>query len=522
MNDSSTSPLGVQALTDGSVPLEQRQPDHLIGNQLLELVLESGQLGLWDWNVVTGETRFSDYWAHMLGMDPSEVEPHVRVWEGLMHPEDEARTTEILNAHLRGDTEFYESEHRLKRKGGGWVWVLDRGKVIERDADGKPLRAVGTHTDITLRKEAESLAAEKERQIRTLINIVPEIVWSADSSGRITYANEQWYDFAGKSSDANFQESYLKALHPDDVDKVRDVWTLSEATGNQFNVELRLKSKDGIYRWFLVRGEPARNENGDIEQWFGIATDITERREHEVERENLLQAAESANRSKDDFLAMLSHELRSPLNAIYGWTQILERGGLDEEKVAHAVEVIGRNVRLQKTLIEDLLDVSRIISGKIRLESERFSLVPVVTGSVEAIRPAAEKKAITLNVEIGETLAEVKGDRNRLAQVTNNLLVNALKFTPEKGTITVRLKDGDGCVHLEVSDTGEGISPELLPHVFDLFKKPEYNHKRKFGGMGLGLTLVKHFVGLHGGSCAVDSDGEGKGATFKVDIPYAA
>lgn len=489
------------------------------GADLLEHVLEAGQLGYWDWNVATGRVIFSDHWARMLGMDPAEVEPHVRVWEGLMHPDDERRTTEVLEAHLRGETEYYESEHRLRCKDGGWVWVLDRGKVIERDAEGKPLRAVGTHTDITLRKEAERIAEERDRQMRTLIGIVPEIVWSSDTEGRLIYANPQWYDFTGGDSNVSAQDSFLESLHPDDAASVRAAWLEAKASGHQFHAEMRMRSRDGGYRWFLVRGEPARNERGDIVQWFGMATDITERRRTEEERERLLEQAESANKSKDEFLAMISHELRSPLNAIYGWTQILERGGLDEERVRHAMEVIARNVRLQKTLIDDLLDISRIVSGKIRLESELFPIASVVVSAVEAVRPAVEKKSIVLDLDLSMADGEVRGDRNRLTQVVNNLLANAVKFTPEQGSIKVELARDGAVARLEVSDSGEGISPEVLPHVFNLFRNPVSTEKRKYGGMGLGLTLVRHFVELHNGSCSAHSDGEGKGARFTVEIP---
>lgn len=489
-------------------------------DRLLEMALEAGQLGFWDWNIVTGAVVFSDFWSRMLGMDPSEVEPHVSVWEGLMHPDDEAKTTELLNAHLEGKTEYYESEHRLKHKDGGWVWVLDRGRVIERDDQGRPLRAVGTHTDITRRKEAERLLDERDKQFRALINVVPDIVWSAGPDGQMTYANEQWFEFVGEDAKSvSVQESFLAAIHPEDLSSVRTVWLGSRESGNQFHSEMRLRSKDGDYRWFLVRGEPARNEADGIIQWFGIATDITERRAIEAERERLLAVAESANQSKDEFLAMLSHELRSPLNAIYGWTQILEKGGLDEERVSHAIEVIGRNVRLQKTLIEDLLDVSRIISGKMRLDSEVFPFERVVAAALDAIGPTAEKKSIFVRKEIEGGPFEIRGDRNRLAQVVNNLLTNAVKFTPEHGLVQVVLRKEGTQVVLEVRDSGEGIDPELLPYVFDLFRRPEFNQKRKFGGMGLGLTLVKHFVEIHKGLCEARSDGEGRGATFTVRLP---
>lgn len=498
----------------------------LASETLLELALEAGQLGFWDWNIVTGEVALSEQWARMLGRRLEDIEPHVSVWEGLLHPDDEPNTTRILNAHLEGKTPYYESEHRLRHSDGSWIWVLDRGRVIERDAEGKALRAVGTHTDITKRKAVEHLLHERDVQMRALINVVPEIVWSACPDGRLEYANQKWYDFVGPERKNDVQETFLEALHPEDAPSVRQQWLWSQAHGASFRAVMRLKNADGIYRWFRVQGEPARGEAGEIANWFGIATDITEQREAEAERErylaaeqNLREEAELANKSKDDFLAMLSHELRSPLNAIYGWIQILERGEFDKEKVEHAIDVIGRNVRLQKSLIEDLLDISRIVSGKIRVEMEPISLNSVVRAAVDAIRPTAEKKGIDLQAMLNLDPDEMQGDRNRMLQVVGNILTNAVKYTHEGGTIRVALGRIGNRALLTISDDGEGIDRELLPKIFGLFKDGGTLGKRKFGGMGLGLTLVKFFVELHGGTVSAASEGSGKGATFKVDLP---
>lgn len=494
---------------------------------LLEHVLEAGQLGFWDWNVTTGEVIFSDQWARMLGMNPAEVEPRVTVWQGLTHPDDEQRTMEILEAHMRGETDCYESEHRLKRKDGHWVWVLDRGKVIERDAEGKPLRVVGTQTDITQRKEAERQVLAKDGLIRALINVLPEIVWSAGVDGKLDFANQKWFDFIGSQND-DVQEAFLKALHPEDALSVRDHWLGSRESGETFNSVLRLKNSDGEYRWFQVRGEPSRDGDDDdgITHWFGIAVDITVQRRADEDRirfveaeKHLREEAELANKSKDDFLAMLSHELRAPLNAIYGWVQILERGDLEKEKVARAVDVIGRNVRLQKSLIDDLLDLSRIISGKIRIEMQNLSFNSVVRNAVEAVRPAADRKGITVNSALNLDPDEMRGDRDRLLQVIGNILTNALKYTPEGGEINLQLdRVGERAV-LTISDNGEGIEPHLIPRIFGLFKDAGALGQRKFGGLGIGLTLVKYFVEAHGGTVSAASEGPGRGAAFRIELP---
>ena len=239
-----------------------------------------------------------------------------------------------------------------------------------------------------------------------------------------------------------------------------------------------------------------------------------------LEREQVLRReAEAANRAKDEFLAMLSHELRTPLNAIYGWTRILQTGSLDPAKTTQAIETIARNVRLQNALIEDLLDVSRIVSGKMRLESETLSLVSVLHSTLEAARPSAAKQSVSIASCFDPTADEMFGDKHRLQQVFNNLLANAIKFTPANGAVTVSLERLDDTAKLVFEDSGIGLAPELLPHIFDRFRQADASSKRQYGGLGLGLTIVKHLVELHGGTVSAHSKGENLGATFIVELP---
>ena len=235
--------------------------------------------------------------------------------------------------------------------------------------------------------------------------------------------------------------------------------------------------------------------------------------------ENSLFAEErEANRMKDEFLATLSHELRTPLNAILGWTQLLATERLSEE-VAHGLEVIERNARAQTKLIEDLLDVSRITSGKLRLSVRPMRLCPVVEAAVDAIRPAASAKQITMDVELDDGAQQISGDSDRLQQVVWNLLTNAVKFTPNGGRVEVNLRREGTHLRLRVSDTGRGISPEFLPHVFDRFRQADSTSTRAHGGLGIGLAIVRHIIELHGGSVQAQSPGEGLGASFVVDVP---
>jgi signal transduction histidine kinase len=242
-------------------------------------------------------------------------------------------------------------------------------------------------------------------------------------------------------------------------------------------------------------------------------------RQRTAELSRAMQEAEEANRMKDEFLATLSHELRTPLNAMLGWAQVLRMGKLDTAASARALETIERNARAQAQLIADLLDVSRIITGKLRLDFQPVELRRILDAALDSVRPAAEAKGIRLGVSLGPLASPVLGDADRLQQVVWNLLSNAIKFTPGDGAVEVRLRQNGGSAEVRVSDTGAGIRPDFLPYVFDRFRQAESTITRSHGGLGLGLSIVRHLVELHGGTVEVQSAGEGKGAAFSVLLP---
>lgn len=257
-----------------------------------------------------------------------------------------------------------------------------------------------------------------------------------------------------------------------------------------------------------------------------LELEIAERKRAEKERALMLvreraarAEAEDANRLKDEFLATVSHELRAPLNAMLGWVTLARKGQLDEENRVRALETIERNARIQKKLIDDLLDVSRIITGKLTLDIKPTNLIPIIEAAIESTRPAAEKKGVHLQVKLDPSPCPFSVDSNRLQQVIWNLVYNAVKFTPPGGSAEVRLQHPDGQAEIVVSDTGIGIAPEFLPYVFDRFRQADGSITKKHGGLGLGLAIVRHLVEMHGGAVTADSAGEGKGATFKIRLP---
>jgi PAS domain S-box-containing protein len=285
--------------------------------------------------------------------------------------------------------------------------------------------------------------------------------------------------------------------------------------------ETRRRHKLGHLIDVNVSAAPIRNADGRIAGRIAVIEDITERRHVAREMEKLYADAQQANRAKDDFLAVLSHELRTPLNAMLGWVRMLRRTEMTPEKRAHALEVIERNTLAQVRLIEDILDVSRIISGKLRLERQPLNFVEVAHACAEVIRPSAEARGLTLHVVLPEEPAVVNGDAARLQQVLLNLLSNAVKFTGS-GRIDLVVAAGDGDVRVLVRDTGLGIEPEFLPHVFDRFRQANSSSTRSQTGLGLGLAIVQHIVEAHGGVVRAHSAGASHGSTFEVVLPTIA
>ena len=286
------------------------------------------------------------------------------------------------------------------------------------------------------------------------------------------------------------------------------------------------RAKDGRLIDVSLTVSPVRDASGRVVGASKIARDVTEQKRAAAERERLLEAeraaraeAERANRVKDDFVAMVSHELRTPLNAMLGWTQLMKRGRNDPALIQRGIDVVARNSRLQAQLISDLLDISRIVAGKLQLETRSVDLGAIVGQSLETMEEEARTKGVVIEPSLDDAGSLVSGDASRLQQICWNLLSNAVKFTPRGGRVSVRLTFDGPWARLEVADTGVGIRPEFLPHVFDRFQQADRSITRQFGGLGLGLSIVKHLVELHGGAVEAASEGEGKGATFTVTLP---
>ncbi|MFM2062787.1 MAG: hypothetical protein RLZZ507_2457 [Cyanobacteriota bacterium] len=381
--------------------------------------------------------------------------------------------------------------------------------------------------EIAERQRILEILRQSEERYRYLVEAIPQLVWTSDAQGQTDYFNQNWTEYTGLTLEQSLGYGWLAALHPDDVERSYQVWLNAVETGKSYENEYRFKrAADGCYRWQLARGLPLKNEQDCVVKWFGTCTDIHEHKEIQQERARLLELeqaarakAETANRIKDEFLAVLSHELRTPLNAILGWSQLLQIHKFDEIKTSKALATIERNAKLQVQLIEDLLDVSRILQGKLVLNRVKVNLESIVLPAIETIRLAAETKSIQVNTIFPEKIPQVMGDPTRLQQVVWNLLSNAVKFTPRAGKVEVQIGQFDGYAEITVSDTGKGISVEFLPYVFDYFRQADSSSTRKFGGLGLGLAIVRNIVEIHGGIITAESPGIDQGAKFTVRLP---
>ncbi|MBW4602787.1 MAG: PAS domain S-box protein [Calothrix sp. FI2-JRJ7] len=405
-----------------------------------------------------------------------------------------------------------------------------------------------------IERQAAELAAinaelkKSEEKFRGLSACSPVGIFLTDINGFCTYTNPSCQKIYGLEETRMIGEGWVQAIHPDDRERVINDWYKTSRGGEEYHDEFRIITSSGIERWIYAHSSPMRSDKGNLMGHVGTVEDITARKQAEAEHIELIRAqaarteAENANRLKDEFLAVLSHELRTPLNSILGWAKLLQRQKFDEKNVARGLEIVERNALLQTQLINDILDVSRIMRGKLKLNLTPVNLESLVLQTVNAVHVEAEAKKLHLDcvieplpvalttqshTDIQGASYIVTGDINRLQQVVGNLLSNALKFTPPNGNIQVKLcldNENDFIASaptalIEVRDTGVGITPDFLPHVFDRFRQADGSTTRIHNGLGLGLAIVRHLVEMHGGSVSAASPGVNQGATFTVKLP---
>jgi len=448
-------------------------------------------------------------------------------WMTFVYPDDLPKVRKVW-ANAKEQSIPLVVEFRLKLKDGAVHWHLGHLDP-SKDASGRVTGWFGTATDVNDFRKAVDAVRTSEERFRRLADSAPVLIWLSDTTRNVTWFNRPWLDFTGRTMEQELGKGWIEGLHPDDRQPHMEIYHKSFGARQPFEMDYRLKRHDGEYRWLVDRGIPLFDQDGEFSGYIGGCIDITERKEAEENSETLLKIEQTARAEaertamlKDEFLATVSHEMRTPLTAMLGWVQLLRSGSLPSETVPQALETIERNARAQSKLIDDLLDMSRILSGRLRLDVQRINILEIVEGALATAEPAAAAKKITINRYMDAEVSFVSGDSSRLQQVTWNLLNNAIKFTPSGGEIVVKVGREGSHLEVAVSDTGEGIDPHFLPYVFERFRQQDASTSRRHQGLGLGLAIVKQLVELHGGAVRASSPGVGQGASFTVRLPIAA
>ncbi|WP_445629490.1 PAS domain-containing protein [Nostoc sp. DSM 114167] len=441
-------------------------------------------------------------------------------WEGSYRQQVES----ALAATKTGEVSIFRGYCPTAKGTPKW-WEVVVSPIL--DGSGQLERILLISRDITDRKKIELLLQESEARLKLAYKATQSGLWDWDITRNRAHVSEEYINLFGldPSTKEITYELWLSLLHPDDCASADETVTRTiQQQQEHYEDDFRIIHPDGI-RWLAARGQVFYDTAGNAIRMVGNVQDITDRKQAEIERDRLFQLeqaaraeAERANRIKDEFLAILSHELRSPLNPILGWTRLLQTRKFSEKKTAEALATIERNAKLQTQLIDDLLDVAKILRGKLSIEAAPVNLAFVIESALDTVNTAALSKSIVLH-SVLPNVGQVSGDSNRLQQIVWNLLSNAIKFTPKGGRVETRLERVDDWVKIIVSDTGKGINPDFLPYIFESFRQEDVSITRKYGGLGLGLAIVRQLVEAHGGTITADSPGEGLGATFTVQLP---
>ena len=498
----------------------------------LDAALAAGAIATWTWDIPNNRLFADSKLAQLFNLSLSEgagvlLDKYLQS----IHPDDLGKMTAALNRSVETG-EPYEADYRIVQTDGSIRWVTARG-LAERDGTGRPVRMPGVLVDITERKSLEEelrlrvdqlakadrykedlLASlqESEQKLRLLANTIPQLAWMAHPDGSIFWYNRRWYEYTGTTLDQMQGWGWQSVHDPTVLAQVLERWKESIAAGEAFEMIFPLKGANGQFCPFLTRVNPLRDEQGRILYWFGTNTDISEIKRME-------EALRDADRRKDEFLATLAHELRNPLSPIRNSLEILKMPRVDAATVQQTRAMMERQVHHLVRLVDDLLDVSRVMRGKIELRREPVELATVVARAVETVQPLIEVQGHRLELSLPHESLLVDADPVRMAQLVGNLLTNSAKYTEANGHIWVSASAEESDVVLRVRDDGIGIAPDMLPHVFELFVQADHTSTKAQGGLGIGLTLAKNLAQMHGGTIEARSPGPGKGCEFIVRLP---
>jgi PAS domain S-box-containing protein len=477
----------------------------------LRMAQRAARIGAFEWRITDNVNVMSPDLLALYGLSPDQSIGTYDTWLNCVHPEDRAAADAAVRKSL--DTDVFDHDFRVIWPDGSVRWLSARARV-SRDGSGRPARMVGVNVDITDRKNAEESLRRSEHLYRAIGESINYGIWVCDPQGNNIYASDSFLRLVGLTQEECSSFGWIRVLHPDDAQATSAAWAECVRAGGPWEREHRVKGVDGQWHHVLARGVPIRDEHGSITHWAGINLDISDLKSAQ-------EALQEADQRKNEFMATLAHELRNPLAAIRNVTRLMQGRGEDSTEARWSSGVVERQVEHLARLVEDLLDVSRITQGKVTLRRERLLLSAVVHNAVETSRHAIEAGRHHLEVSLPEEPIFLQGDLTRLAQVLENLLSNAARYTPPGGRIRLEARrDGEQAV-LSIIDDGVGIPQPMLARVFEMFTQVEGAIDRATGGLGIGLTLVKRLVEMHGGTVRAQSEGPGRGSRFDVRLPLA-
>jgi PAS domain S-box-containing protein len=504
-------------------PHTANKPSPTDYERLLREALEASGTSVWEWNPITDQLFGVEGMTTLLGVTPDEESPTQDHWERRVQPDDNAETDKQYQRHARGETPFFEHEYRARAKDGSWKWILERGRVVERLPDGRPVRVVGTLSDVTQRHEAQERERELTERLQKISRHVPGMVYQfrrgPDGSDCYPYVSQSCIELIGLTPSQLTEDAAALRSRIDerDTERVLESIDVSRRDLRPWHCEFRVRRVDGELRWFSGSSTPQAEPDGGV-LWHGYMQDVTDLRELSAARE-AAATSQAANRAKTDFLSRMSHELRTPLNAVMGFAQLLERD---------KVERLTPNQRRRVTLIHEagehllqmigeLLDLTRIEAGQLSVSAADVPLTDLLSECVDLLRPSADAASVLLAPVLPDPDCIVRADATRLRQVVLNLLANAVKYNRPQGTVQVLTESLPDGVAFHVIDTGVGISPEHVARIGEPFNR--LAHKRSaIEGTGIGLAVTLGLIEKMGGRLRVQST-LGAGSTFSVVLP---
>ena len=479
---------------------------------------------VWEHDFSTGATYFSNTKSHLLGYNFDEFTDKASLWWGCTHDDDRFMLQQNDVRYKRGEIDHHVLEYRIVHKDGSIRWVMDRGVVIELTKDGMPLKIIGTHTDITERKQAEELLQREEQKYRSIIASMNLGLLEVDTEENVIFTNQSFCEMSGYDHDELIGKRASHIYVKGESIELMESRNEARKKTSLDAYEIAVKNKRGQLRWWLISGAPRYSDAGELVGSIGIHLDITDQKQLETDLIEAREQAEQSTRSKELFLANMSHEIRTPMNAIFGMTHQLTKTKLDTKQRFYLETITSASENLL-VIINDILDLSKIEAGKLNLENIGFEPKSIINRAMQVLNHKAEEKGLSITNSLcdAELSPVLMGDPYRLNQVLLNLISNAIKFT-QKGCVDLScsvLKDTayTQTILLEVKDTGIGMDEQFVKNLFEKFSQEDVSVTRQYGGTGLGMSICKDLVALMGGEITVKSKkGEGTSVSLKIEF----